>query len=99
MAEQVTLSTAIDPPLTVFRIAVLMFDWANAHITVQLRDWSGTTFGDRLVVAHYTGPEATTLMQQLNIANLTTQSLHQRVMARLLADGKIPSGTTSGTPS
>lgn len=100
MAEIVTFSAAIDPPKTVFRIASIYFDWVNAHITIYLRDWTGSAFGDRTVDAHYTGDIATTLMIQLNKANLSTagNSLHQRVMTRLLADGKIPAGTASGTP-
>lgn len=97
MAEVVSLAAPIDPPKTVFRIALLVFDWYHALIEIQLREWNGTTFGDRTVVAHYTGSEATTLMLQLNKVNLSTQSLHTRVMARLLADNKIPSGTPSGT--
>jgi hypothetical protein len=100
MAEAVTFSTSVEPPATVFRIAMLSLDWFNSHITVHLREWdTGTNvFKARTIVAHYTGTEAMTLMTSLNKANLTTQSLHQRVMTKLLADGKIPSGTSSGVP-
>jgi hypothetical protein len=98
MAEILTLASAVDPPKTVFRIGLIVFDWAGAHIEVHVREWSGGAFGDRTIVAHYSGAVATTLMNQLNTVNLSTTSLHQRVMTRLLADGKIPSGTASGVP-
>jgi hypothetical protein len=99
MAEHVTLNASIDPPATVFRIALLALDWANAHIKIHVREWnSGTqTFGPRTVVVQYTGPVATTMMTALNKANLTTQSLHQRVITRLLADGKLPAGSAGGS--
>lgn len=99
MAEIVTFAAPVDPIRTVFRIGLLSFDWFNATITVHLREWDGTKFTDRPpVVATYNGDVATTLMTQLNKINLSTQSLHQRVMTRLAADGKIPAGTASGAP-
>ena len=97
MAEQYTFTAAIDPPQTVFRVAVIAFDWFNSRIDVQLRAWDGTAFvGDRIVRSEYTGTVAMGLMVALNKANLTTQSLHQRILARLLADGKIAGGTGGG---
>lgn len=104
MAEQVTLTTPIDPAKTVFRIALLAFDWMNQTITIHLREFNPAAvdpvpkFGERVIVVMYSGAIAVTLMNQLNTINLSTQSLHQRVMARLIADGKIPAGTASGTP-
>jgi hypothetical protein len=96
MAEVVTLAAPLDPALTVFRIALLSLDWGNATIKVHLRDWNGTKFGDRVVVAQYTGAEATTLMVSLNKLNLSVKSLHTRVMEKLQADGKLPPCTISG---
>lgn len=108
MAELITLSSSIDPPKTVFRISLLAFDWANQTITIQLREYNPNAnqqatppepfFGSRMIQAAYTGPEAVSLMTTLNKINLSTQSLHQRVMNKLLADGKIPAGTASGAP-
>lgn len=99
MAEIMTFTAPVDTPKTVFRIALITFDWFNAHITIVLREWTGSEFGTRLLEPiHYTGDVATTLMTQLNKLNLSTQSLHQRVMTRLVADGKIPGGAASGTP-
>jgi hypothetical protein len=102
MAEQVTFDAAVEPPKTVFRIAYLSFDWFNAHITIGLREWitdSPAAFGPmELPPIHYTGDLARSFMITLNKANLSTQSLHQRVITKLLADGKIPAGTSSGAP-
>jgi hypothetical protein len=104
MAELVTLNAPVqaDPGATVFRIALIVFDWEHAVIKVHLKEWGGSPGGfvpgGKALPTGYEGPVATTLMRQLNTINLTTQSLHQRIMARLLADGKIPSGTSSGAP-
>lgn len=104
MAELITLTSPVDTPKTVFRIALLAFDWMNATITIHVRDFNPAAvppaprFGERVITAFYSGDEATQLMIQLNKINLSTQSLHQRVMTRLLADGKLPAGTASGVP-
>lgn len=45
----------------------------------------------------YIGPEAVTMIKTLNTANLTTKSLHKRVLEKLSNDGKLP-GTVTGTP-
>jgi len=97
MAEIITLAAPLDPALTVFRISSLVFDWRNASVKIVLCDWDGSSFGSREVTVLYSGPTATTMMVALNKVNLSTQSLNQRVFARLLADGKIPTGTTGGT--
>ncbi|MDP2319556.1 MAG: hypothetical protein Q8O42_09500 [Acidobacteriota bacterium] len=99
MAEIITLA-AVDPPKTVFRIALIAFDWANAHVKIHVREWDGSAFGERTIIAQYTGAVATAMMTQLNKVNLSTagNSLHQRVIARLLADGKLPAGNASGSP-
>jgi len=105
MAELITFAAAVDPPRTVFRIALLAFDWMNATVKIHVRDFDGTKlaltppqspFGERVIVVQYSGAEATALMTALNKVNLSTQSLHQRVLTKLLADGKIPGGATSG---
>lgn len=102
MAEIVTLNAPVqaDAGATVFRIALLCLDWEHAIIKVYLRQWASGAFvpGGKHLPVEYSGATATNLMIGLNTANLSTQSLHQRVMARLLADGKIPAGTSSGAP-
>lgn len=101
MAEIVTLNAPVlsDPGATTFRIALIVLDWQGAALKIHLREWANGAFvpGGKLIPIGYEGPTATSLMVALNKANLTTQSLHQRVMARLLADGKLPAGTASGS--
>ncbi len=46
----------------------------------------------------YDGATATSLMVALNKANLSTSSLHKRVLQQLVADGKLTVGTVTGTP-
>jgi hypothetical protein len=100
MAEEITFSQPIqaDPGASRFRVSFLGLDWENAAITIKLREWNGTAFLGRLVHLTYDGPVATTMMRGLNKANLTTQSLHQRVIERLITDGKLPAGTQTGAP-
>lgn len=45
----------------------------------------------------YVGQEARQLIQFLNTANLTTKSMHKRILEKLSNDGKLP-GTVTGTP-
>ena len=65
---------------------------------MSVRDWNGTTFGTRELNVQYTGDEAHQLMMALNKANLTQQSLTQRIYTKILNDGRIPGGTQSGNP-
>lgn len=100
MAEILTLPTAVDPPKTVFRISLLAFDWQHSTIKAHVREFDPASgaFGERVIIAQYSGSAAMAVMLALNKANLSQQSLHQRVMARLVSDGKIPTGTVSGLP-
>jgi hypothetical protein len=45
----------------------------------------------------YTGAPAITMIKSLNTANLTTKSMHKRILEKLSADGLLP-GTVTGTP-
>ena len=99
MAEDITLAAPVrvDPGASVFRIASLYFDWEQARVTVVLRAWNRTGFvGAHRVEVTYDGAVAVAMMTGLNKVNLSTRSLHQRVLDRLLADGKIPAGTVAG---
>lgn len=91
MAEDLTLTEA--DSITSYRVAVLVLNHFEAKIKVHVRDPVG-----RLVVCSYSGAIATTLMNQLNTMNLTTSSLHRRILERLSADGKLPAGIVTGTP-
>lgn len=46
---------------------------------------------------NYTGNAATTMIKQLNTANLSTKSMHKRILEKLSADGLLP-GTVVGAP-
>lgn len=91
MAEIITLSTPI-AAVTNFRVDELHLHYAGAFIRIVLV----APAGERTSY-EYSGAVATTLMNQLNVANLSTTSLHKRVIQRLVSDGKI-AGVISGTP-
>jgi hypothetical protein len=95
MAEQISLTTPeIKPQIatTFYRVVVLRFDWRISEIGITLEGEHAElrSFG-------YEGDEAKQLMTALNKANLSTKSLHRRVIERLIADGKLV-GTPTGTP-
>ena len=102
MPEIITLNAPIkvDAGASVFRVSLFSMDVKNSVLKIHLGEWAGGAFveGGKHIPTGYSGAEARTLMRQLNKANLSTQSLHQRVMAKLLADGKIPAGVESGAP-
>lgn len=93
MAERIDLSTPFYPvaPVNDLTIARLVLDW-NAQTIVILLLKSGAT---KEVV--YSGPTAVTMMTALNKVNLSTKSLHKRILEQLIADGHL-AGTISGTP-
>jgi hypothetical protein len=94
MAEKITLTVPFQPnpaTATEFTIDMIVFDWKGAGIHITL----GQNGVQKTV--SYNGAVATTLMNQLNVVNLATKSLHKRCMERLQADGHL-SGTISGTP-
>ena len=92
-AEQLDLATPVTTPdLTAWQVSRLDLDWTGARIVITLRG------PNREQKRHdYSGAAATTLMTALNKANLTTNSLHKRILNRLVADGVI-AGTISGVP-
>lgn len=91
--EQLDLAVAETKPTnTRYRVAVLNLDWAGAQIYVGLVGLNGEAKSHT-----YTGATATTLMNQLNTLNMSTTSLHKRILQRLATDGVL-SGTVSGSP-
>lgn len=90
--EQVDITPVQPPAKTHYTISRLTLDWDAACIDIVLRDNTGET-----QTHTYSGAEATNLMVILNTANLSTNSLHKRTLAKLIADGKL-SGTITGTP-
>ena len=90
--ERVDLTTPETKPAnTSYTVARLDLDWATPRVYVYLLGVNGEP---KLFV--YTESEARALMVALNKANLSTRSLHQRVLDRLVADGKID-GTVAGS--
>jgi hypothetical protein len=79
--------------VTGYSLASLLLDFRNKHLGLTLVDQTGHA---RQV--SYEGPDALTLMKALNKANLSTQSLHRRILERLALDGLLPPGTVSGAP-
>ena len=96
-AEQVDLTTPITKPTTnYYRVVLLTLDWDAAYIAIRLKGQNGE-FLDFIYRDELPLTEATTLMTTLNTANLSTNSLHKRILNKLVADGKL-AGTVSGTP-
>lgn len=104
MAEEYTLTTPETVPAitnNAYRVTFLLFDWAVGEIQVRLEGEN-----DERLITGYGGPQATQperdqaikMMRTLNTANLSTKSLHKRVLEQLKADGKIPGGSVTGTP-
>ena len=95
MAEILTLTTPIaQPSRTTYRVQRLTLDWDAAAIRIDLLGSDGV-----VVNASYDGAVALALMTTLNSANMSTTSLHKRILQKLQTDGILPAGTVSGTPS
>ena len=95
MAEQCDLTSAFGAVAasTSFRVASLLLDWEGARIAAKFVGTGGHRYG-----AEWTDAPATALMVALNKANLTSNSLHKRVINRALTDGKLPAGSVTGNP-
>ena len=76
-----------------YHIVKIVFDWVGAIIEVTFNDNLGGT-----LVVSYTGQTATNFMLAINTANLSTKSLHRRILEKLVLAGKLPSGTITGVP-
>lgn len=88
MAEKVTLTV----PVSDYAVSALSLRFKEGRITIELEN----TNGDRLIHT-IEDPAATTLMLALNKADLSSNSLHRRIFARLITDGVL-TGTISGVP-
>jgi len=99
MAEIVTLTTPL-PATATLRIADLDLNVRGSLIRVVLAEWVGGAWvdGGREIIATYSGAPADALMLALNKANLSTQSLHTRVIAQLIADGKLAGAGSGAAP-
>lgn len=83
----------VDPRFTtLLRVHSMLLDYTGKQIVIVVGDGGliRRTFS-------YWGDEAISLMNTLNKANLSTNSLHRRIMNKLIADGHID-GTIIGQP-
>jgi len=92
MAERIDLAAAdqVQPGTTFYRPTALHLDWENARIKVILKGEHGEY---KSVVYE----NALTELKALNTANLSTNSLHKRLLNKLLTDGYL-TGSISGSP-
>lgn len=94
MAETVSFATPIqaDPGVSTMRPASITLQvFPEPVLKVMLAQWQGGAFvqnGKQLAVT-YSGAQAIAALQAINTANFSTVSLRERVMERLLADGKL----------
>ena len=97
--EQLVLTTPTTATTTQYAVRGLVLsrnptaiDESFVRVTVE------DNFGVKS--AHeYSGAEAAALLTQLNTMNFSTVSLQKRLLQKLVADGKLPPGTVTGTPS
>jgi hypothetical protein len=94
--EQYALTTPIvptGPATTTYTVRRIVLAWDEQLIQITLRDNNNDQ------ITHvYQGSAATALMVALNKANLTIKSLQRRVIEQLVADGKLPAGSVTGSP-
>jgi hypothetical protein len=97
MAEQHDLTTPIaatgGTSFWKVRLLTMFYDGDESYIKVGLAGENGEQKS-----VGYTGSEAETLIRALNKADLSTKSLHRRILEKLADDDKIGPGTQSGTP-
>lgn len=69
-----------------------VFNLPEPAVVIDLRDNHNGRFQHM-----YLGDQAVTMIKQLNTANLSTKSMHKRILEKLSTDGVLP-GTVTGTP-
>lgn len=73
---------------------------AAAEIRAVFREVSGGAFvpQGKSLICRYDDADAEALIIGLNKANLSTNSLERRILAKCQQDGKLGAGTITGTP-
>ncbi len=84
--------TSPPPQQTTWRVNEVYFNWDAQSIQIGLKGTNGEAKHHA-----YGGATATALLVSLNKANLSTTSLHKRIINQLVGDGVI-AGTVSGSP-
>lgn len=105
--ERVTLATPITPTVTItdYQVRSLFLEFGDRatveddNIVIVLEATSGSP-SDPLHLQRfvYTGQTANNLITGLNKANLSTRSLNQRILDRLVADGFVAGAVTGAVP-
>lgn len=96
MAEKYTLTNAIAVTSVVdYKIVELnlRFAGADSSISIGLVDNA-----NRKSFYFYNGTDAETQLNTLNKANLTSNSLHKRILNKLVSDGLLQAGSITGLP-
>ena len=92
--EKHTLSEPIaKPTVSEYVIRYLRFDWDCTAIEVGWTDNLGTVYQHS-----YGGTEAKAILCALNTADLSSETLLRRMLARLVTDGRIGAGKSTGEP-
>jgi hypothetical protein len=95
MPQQLTLTTPITPASrTTYSLERVTFDWVNELITVYLMGSDSVE-----ISAYWSGPQAVTLMHQLNNANFSNNSLVSAIYNNLVSAGFVPAGIVTGVAS
>ena len=94
-AEQVDLTTPdqVQAGTSTYSVAQLTLDWEHGRIVIRLVGDNG----ERKEVVFGDADNARAMMRALNKTDLSTVSLHRRIMERLIADGHL-AGSISGAP-
>jgi len=105
MAESLALNTPVlaKSGITTVRPAFIGLDMTLLTVTIVLRPWNGSGFvadGRQLEFTYdaTTTPTGQFLLRALNKANLSTNSLENRVMTQIKADHPELAGSVSGAP-
>ena len=93
--ERVDVTAPIVKTITNWKVTVFNARPEEGIIFVEVMANTGETRSK--IYSPTTTPSGPTLISNLNTANLTTRSLYQRILDRLIADGVIE-GTVAGTP-
>jgi hypothetical protein len=92
--EQAELTTPIARTVTAYEVVqVTLQRWPEWVVRVEYLDNTLKPQNDT-----HRGTEAQTLIVALNKADLSVKSLERRVLEHLIAEGKIPPATITGTP-
>lgn len=85
------------PSVSEYRIAELLLNWGVGESCVLSIRLIPNVAGHQDIQHAYRGAAACTMLRQLNKADLSTISLHRRIMNQLIAD-KVFVGLATGTP-